>query len=129
MICDDWKAFHQDYATGALSEGARAAVERHLATCPDCAADLRLVQRIETSLREEADREAPAGLVDRVLARTHPAAPRSLRREFLRLAAAAAVLVSATVAWAPLDKARPVLELSTSLFESARAEVTKALDF
>ena len=40
MTCDDARRHSADYATGALSGGARAALKAHIGTCPDCARDL-----------------------------------------------------------------------------------------
>ncbi|MBI2901740.1 MAG: zf-HC2 domain-containing protein [Planctomycetes bacterium] len=92
MTCDEWRLFLQDYLDGALSEPAKAAIDRHLAECEGCFADARAHRKVQSWLAEQPEIEPPAGLADRVMARLSRPAP-GWRRELARIAAAAALLV------------------------------------
>jgi predicted anti-sigma-YlaC factor YlaD len=93
MNCDVWRVFLQDYLDGALSEPAKAAIDRHLSDCAACLADARAHRQATGLLENQAVVEPPAGLVDRVMARIGRAAG-SWRRELHRHAAAALLLVA-----------------------------------
>lgn len=132
MTCTDWTAFHQDYVTGVLSDAARAAMDRHLSDCAACFGEVRLLKLIETKLRGQKDVDVPAGLVDRVMAKTHP--PVEIRgrfgREFLRIAAAAVFVAGLGFAgwkYAPVERAKPITESSKSFFDVARAQIESLL--
>ena len=132
MQCDDWKAFHQDYVNGILSDAARGAVDRHLSDCAACFGDVRTLKRIDAGLREMTAPEPPPGLVARAVERAHPAIRKSFRRELVRLAAAAAIVASAVIAawtYAPVDQVKPIADASQSIFEAARDEISKYLTF
>ena len=127
MNCDDWKAFHQDYVSGALSDAARAAVDRHLGECQACFGEVRLLKQVDTRLRTQPELPVPAGLVDRVMeAACPPEIKGRFGREFLRIAAAAVVVIGlgfAALRFAPIEKARPLTETSKSFFDAARNQV------
>lgn len=92
MTCDEWRLFLQDYIDGRLSEPAKAAIDRHVSECPSCFADARTHRQVSDWLTAQPLVDPPAGLADRILARVaRPAG--GWRRELLRLAAAAAVLL------------------------------------
>src|SRR5579872_484434 len=42
----EWTDTLSDYLDGELSDGERAAVDAHLASCPSCAATLRDLERV-----------------------------------------------------------------------------------
>ncbi len=127
MNCEDWKAFHQDYVSGALSDGARAAVDRHLGDCQGCFGEVRLLKLVETRLRAQPEIPVPAGLVDRVMAAACPAEIKGrFGREFLRIAAAAVIVMGlgfAALQFAPFEKARPLTGTSKSFIDAARTQV------
>ena len=43
-----------------------AVVDRHVADCPDCAADLRIIRRMKGTLARLAEPELDAGALDRL---------------------------------------------------------------
>jgi anti-sigma-K factor RskA len=49
----------RDYAMGELAADARSRMERHIAGCGECAAELTSLQLTTTALRSVADREVP----------------------------------------------------------------------
>lgn len=49
----------RDYAMGELAADARAAIERHIAGCGECAAELAALQLTTAALRAVPDREIP----------------------------------------------------------------------
>ena len=55
------------YQKGALDEAAKQAFEQHLATCASCQGELKFLGKLEEALVPPA---APAGLVDKVFAKT-----------------------------------------------------------
>ncbi|MGH3738431.1 MAG: anti-sigma factor [Micromonosporaceae bacterium] len=55
------------YVLDAVDDLERAAVERHLTSCPDCAADVAELREVATRLGTAAAAPAPAGLRERVL--------------------------------------------------------------
>ena len=91
--CDQTRAQLDAYLSGELPAAERAEVERHLAVCPQCAAELesgaRLRAQLQTAVRATA---VPNGLEARVrnAVRTQPARPRT---GLYAVAAAAAVIV------------------------------------
>jgi len=71
------------YAAGQLDEQERAAVERHLESCPDCRAEVALWQSVGTEITAaNAALRPPADAPARALARLH--APSALERALLR---------------------------------------------
>ena len=129
MNCEDARAFLQDYAGGALSEAARATVERHLADCPGCGADLKALGYIDERLRAQPVLPEPPGLVDRIMARVFPIPRASFRRELARLAAAAAILVGVTVGVLSFDVREVVGKETTQAVEQGvRAPFRDAVD-
>jgi len=95
-------------------------VREHLDSCEDC----RLHIVVEARLRTLPVLEPPKGLVSRALKALPRAVP--VRREFFRLAAAAAILMGLTVAAfaARLDESAPVQsvkERTTQAFEATSA--------
>jgi len=78
--CDGVRAQLDAYLSGELPESARRDVERHLAACPECAAELAASARVRTRLQEAVRSTAvPAGLEGRVrgAVRRQPARPRT----------------------------------------------------
>jgi hypothetical protein len=102
-------------------------MDRHLGECAPCFGEVRLLKQVDTSLRNEKTLDVPAGFVDRVMAKTHPAEVRShFGREYLRIAAAAVVVIGigfAAALYAPLEKAKPLTDTSRSLIDAAKAQV------
>lgn len=97
-------------------------VRDHLETCEDC----RLHVVVEARLRTQPVLEPPKGMVSRAM----KALPRQvpMRREFFRLAAAAAMLLGLTAGAfaAGLDTAAPVLsvkERTARAFEATSAVI------
>jgi hypothetical protein len=101
MTCDDVRDRLSDRIDGALDRAAEAEVTSHLATCAACQRELAGLERTVAGLHALGDVRAPAGFVDRVLARARPEpwTHRLLRAVFLPLPrklpleAAAVVLV------------------------------------
>ena len=103
----------------------------HLETCEDC----RLHVVVEARMRTLPVLEPPKGLVERAMKALPRVAP--LKREFFRLAAAAAVLVGLTVAAfnARLDETPAVasvkartgqaFETTSAVFNTWRSELWK----
>jgi anti-sigma factor RsiW len=58
MNCDQVEQL-RDYAMGELGPDGRAAMERHMAGCADCAAELHALQLTTAALRSLPDREIP----------------------------------------------------------------------
>lgn len=64
---DEWEALAVDYLDGQLDPQTKAAVERHLAGCPACAARMQSQQGALAFLRAIPLEASPAGLEDAVL--------------------------------------------------------------
>lgn len=92
-------------------------VREHLEGCDDC----RLHVAVEVRLRTQPVLEAPRGLADRVMKALPRAVP--LRREILRLAAAAAVLfaIASGVFLAGLDRHEAVVAAKERTVEQVQA--------
>lgn len=77
MRCADLQALLCDYIEGTLTGPERALVERHLTSCPDCAAMARDASAALGYLRAVPDLEPPPELVNRILFQipTHAAYP------------------------------------------------------
>jgi hypothetical protein len=112
MQSDPWTAKLSEYLDGDLSEPERAAVERHLASCPTCRATLADLARVVERARSLPERPPAADLWAGIAARLEPRAKapapevRSLGRRrwsfsLPELAAAAAIIavVSGGGAW------------------------------
>jgi hypothetical protein len=103
----------------------------HLEACEDC----RLHVAVEARLRTLPVLEPPKGLVDRAMKALPRVAP--VKREFFRLAAAAALLIGLSVAamTAGLDRSAPVLsvrertaqaiETTSAMFNAWRSDTWK----
>jgi len=102
MSCADNRLLHSALLDGELAPDERAQVEAHLASCPECTAELAALARTLGMLHALPAARAPLGFVDRVLeaARPLPWHRRWGRRLFqprhvkLPLEAAAVVLVA-----------------------------------
>lgn len=104
MNCDEWRLFLQDYLSGILSEPAKAAIDRHLSDCAACFAEARAYRQVEIGLAGEPLLEPPPGIADRILARVQRPAS-AWKRELVRLAAAAGLLVGLGVAaWSTIPR-------------------------
>jgi len=64
---DDWAEVGVDYLDGQLDQDARAAVESHLAGCPECAARLRKQQSVVRFLQETPLYDPPEDLEYRAI--------------------------------------------------------------
>ena len=97
----------------------------HLETCEDC----RLHVSVEARLRTQPVLEAPRGLVARVMKALPRAVP--LRREILRLATAAAILVALAggVLLFRLDESRAVSEMRPHVAQAWQAVHSAVADF
>lgn len=56
------------YLAGECRRSEKAALEKHLAACPDCAAELEELRRLDRVLDMWADEPAPAGMWEAVMA-------------------------------------------------------------
>lgn len=84
-----------EIALGIADAQDRAAVVAHLESCPACRDELRAMTEVADGLLELVPpAEPPVGFEERVLAVTQPA-PRTVRRRWPRLVAAAAVVAVA----------------------------------
>ena len=110
MISDPWTAKLSDYVDGDLSEGERAAFERHLVACPACTSALAGLLRVVEQARALPDRPPEtdlwAGIAERMIeAPPGPVAPRTLGRRWtftlpeLAAAALAIAVVSGGGMW------------------------------
>src|SRR5262245_51084666 len=82
------------HAIGALSGAERTAVEAHLTTCADCAAELRAFAPVGMALAQIAPHvDPPASLRAAVLAAARPPAPARATAPIMPWLAAAAMLV------------------------------------
>ena len=72
MRCDDIEELIDLYLDNALSEEARARVERHVLRCPDCAFRVRTLEQTRGMLREACPlAEASPSFRERMAARLH----------------------------------------------------------
>jgi anti-sigma factor RsiW len=109
LSCAEARERLDDHLDGFLAEGMGRRLERHLAGCPGCAAELRLAREVLRALRALPELDCPPGVLDQVarqssLALVGPpaaAVPRrgrhGDRRRFLAAAAALMVLTLAAV--------------------------------
>ncbi len=133
----DLHAMSGAYAVDALDDLERARFERHLAECPDCAAEVAGLREAAALLATSVDAQPSAALRDRVLGEISrvrplpPAAPmkegvRRTARWFPRMAAAAvaAVLLATGVGltgWHPWSPTRPTQSVAARVLEAADA--------
>lgn len=125
----DIHALSGAYAVDALDEFERARVDRHLAECADCRAEVDSLREAAAVMAETTALAPPASLRDRVLTGIDAVRPlpplvsavpdraRSGRRRFPALVAAAAVLVAlgGGIAWHPwTDDGTTQVELSAT---------------
>jgi anti-sigma-K factor RskA len=130
MTHDELRDLSGGYALGALSEAERRAFEAHLSTCPECAEEVRGFSAVTSGLALGVPQvDPPAALRERVLREALAAprraagveAPRSSRRVFTFLSAAAALVALALGLYAvSLQQRIRVLEEELRL-ASARA--------
>jgi anti-sigma factor RsiW len=103
----------QEAVDGRLAPDARAALDRHLETCPSCRAELEALRWTRAQVATLRDEAVPDGfealLAEAVADRGagHAAAPAAGRRWLGALAAAAAVLLAASLWWLLLRPAAP----------------------
>lgn len=96
MRCDEAQGDLSAYLDGTLPIDQQQAVENHLASCPQCRAQIEDYRRIGRVLREELVERSPAGLQERIraaIAQEVDEKDRSARRWGGRLAAQAAALL------------------------------------
>lgn len=103
MFCFRCQKLLVPYAEGALDEKARSRVERHLAGCPSCRAELACVKSVSDALRgsDVPAAEPPPDLWSRVRERIEPQ-PSPARRKFglpQTAYAFAGVLLVAVTGW------------------------------
>ncbi len=76
MTHDELRELSGGYALGVLDEPERGAFEAHVATCAECAAEVRELTAVATALALDAPQiDPPAALRDRVLQAATGAAP------------------------------------------------------
>ena len=96
--CQKIAALLDDFVDGALNTEDRQAVDEHVASCPDCRAELEAIQAVVRAARNLAseatsDRDLWPGIADRL---ETPAPARRRSRQWLT---AAAVVVAVIGAW------------------------------
>lgn len=64
---DEWSELAVDYLDGTASAVDQAAVESHIASCPECAARVRQQTSVQAYLRQTAPLNAPEDLEQRIL--------------------------------------------------------------
>jgi anti-sigma factor RsiW len=67
LSCGELKEALQEYVDGGLPPAEAAEVERHLAACDACRAEIVFLQAIDAALSESPVERAPAGLSRNVL--------------------------------------------------------------
>jgi len=72
MTCGEARELFSALVDEALTPDARAALDRHLAGCAECHAELERFRSVVSLVHAIEPERAPAGFVDRVLARTGP---------------------------------------------------------
>jgi hypothetical protein len=114
------------YVSGALERSARPKVERHLAECAECRADLELWQALSNEIVQENRRlAAPPALVERALAHVHPQRKAALAfRDAAQLLRAQVPLVRQEI-W-PASLVVMVMGFGVALL-SGHAEVVRVL--
>jgi hypothetical protein len=74
LRCPEAEPLFTGYIDGSLDAAVRARLQLHLDTCPPCAAELKLVEKglawLKILRHDEAAVQPPAGLVEKILART-----------------------------------------------------------
>jgi anti-sigma-K factor RskA len=137
MTHDELRDLSGGYALGALSEAECRAFEAHVATCPECAEEVRGFAAVTSGLAAGVPQvDPPAALRDRVLraASAGPPrasggkAPRSTRGIFAFLSAAAALVAIALGLYAvSLQQRIRVLEEELRLASARTADVQRQL--
>ncbi len=92
------------YALGLLDPGERGAIERHLATCDTCRAELASHRSTVTAMAQDVSVAAPADLRDRIVARHRPG--RRLSLPVFAYAASALLAVALVASLATLSQER-----------------------
>ena len=91
MTQHSWLEQTAPYALGALDQEDRASFEAHLATCAECAAEVRELQEVAGLIATSAKPVAPPpGLRDRILADARAVRPMSSAAQSAQAAVAAA---------------------------------------
>jgi anti-sigma factor RsiW len=121
-----------DGAEGELTNDEHLRVARHVETCPSCAHELALAQRVGAELRAMAMPAAPAGVIERaeqeVATRRGNVVRLRSRVGIMRWAAVAAgVVLLAAVAW--MERQRTAEETATQSAAVERAAQEAALAF
>jgi hypothetical protein len=103
QMCCEARELIPDFVRGALADAQRAAVERHVAGCPDCEAELGLARLVFAGRPQ-----APAALLERLLATVEVERDRPARTWWGVSAAAVAALalgigLSSTPSATPAD--------------------------
>jgi hypothetical protein len=74
LRCPEAEPLFTGYIDGSLDPASRARLELHLSTCAPCAAEFKLVEKgvawLKILRHEDAQMQPPAGLVEKILART-----------------------------------------------------------
>ena len=123
MICHDARERLSDLLDGLLTGPERREVELHLETCPECARERDGLRQTVALLQRVEPARAPAGFVDRVMARTAPEPwlRRALRAAFvpvgMKLPAQAAAIALLTIGTVYVFQRTPELR------QAARIEV------
>lgn len=74
LTCEEVFRRLDDYLDRTLSADELARVQEHLETCAVCAGEYRFEEGVVSEVRSKVARiEVPAGLVDRIASRLHPA--------------------------------------------------------
>ena len=123
MNCHDARERFPDLLDGLLASHERRDIERHLETCAECAREQRGLRQTVALLQRVGPARAPAGFVDRVMARAAPELRlrRALRAAFvplgMKLPAQAAAVALLTIGTAYVFQRTPELR------QAARTEV------
>src|SRR5580698_166766 len=74
LRCPEAEPLFTGYIDGSLDPASRARLELHLNTCSPCAAEFKLMEKgvawLKILRHEDAQMQPPAGLVEKILART-----------------------------------------------------------
>ena len=100
-----WSEQIDDLVTGELPDERREELERHLASCEECQAELDALQALRGATRRLADTAGPPAVLEEAVRSRldredrSPAAPRRVPQAGPWLAAAAAVILVVAGAW------------------------------
>ncbi|HET6202738.1 MAG TPA: zf-HC2 domain-containing protein [Planctomycetota bacterium] len=125
MACEAFGPDLSTYADGELEPSRAAAVERHLAHCPDCRSSLRTWRAAGESLRKEDPTPDRSDAFRAALPRAAPAAASRRRRRWLA-PVAAGVALAAVLSFERARAARDA-EAVVALEERNRTETIELL--